>query len=60
MVLHLDNDRAGRLATKAIRTVLPEQYHTDDQPPKLGNDYNDCLCIRLGKGLTKRVKKGER
>ena len=60
VVLHLDNDRAGRLATKAICTVLPEQYRTDDQPPKQGNDYNDCLCIRLGKGLTKRVKNGER
>lgn len=60
VVLHLDNDRAGRLATKAICTVLPEQYRTDDHPPKQGNDYNDCLCIRLGKGLTKRVKNGER
>lgn len=60
VVLHLDNDRAGRLATKAIRTVLPEQYRTEDKPPKQGNDYNDCLCIRLGKGLTKRAKNSER
>lgn len=61
VVLHLDNDRAGRLATKAICTVLPEQYHAQDQPPKLGKDYNDRLCIRLGIKQTKRVKnKSER
>lgn len=27
---HLDNDRTGRLATQAIRTVLPKQYQTRD------------------------------
>ncbi|MGC4019976.1 MAG: DUF3991 and TOPRIM domain-containing protein [Muricomes sp.] len=60
VVLHLDNDRAGRFATKAIQTVLPKQYYTEDQPPKQGNDYNDCLCIQLGIGLTKRAKIGKR
>lgn len=60
VVLHLDNDRAGRLATKAIQIVLPEQYHTHSQPPKQGKDFNDCLCIRLGIGVTKRVKNSER
>ncbi|PWJ47807.1 DUF3991 and TOPRIM domain-containing protein [Faecalicatena contorta] len=60
VVLHLDNDRVGRLATKAIQTVLPTQYHTEDQPPSQGNDYNDCLCIRLGVELTKRAKNSER
>ena len=34
IVLHLDNDRIGRLATKAIRTVLPKQYQVKDEPPK--------------------------
>ena len=33
IVLHLDNDRTGRLATKAIQTVAPEKYHVKDQPP---------------------------
>lgn len=60
IVFHLDNDRAGRLATLAIRTVLPEKYHTEDEPPPRGNDYNDALCIRLGIRQTKRAKKSER
>lgn len=56
VVLHLDNDRAGRRATQAIQTVLPKQYRTRDEPPEKGNDYNDCLCICKGIGLTKRSK----
>lgn len=55
--LHLDNDRAGRLASKAIQTVLPKQYQTRDKPPPRGKDCNDCLCIQLGIGLTERAKK---
>ena len=60
IAFHLDNDKAGRLATMAIRTVLPEKYHTEDKPPPRGNDCNDCLCIRLGIRQTKRAKKSER
>ena len=56
VVFHLDNDEAGRTASRAIRTVLPEQYQTQDKPPPAGKDYNDFLCIRLGIGLTKRAK----
>ena len=57
MVFHLDNDRTGRLATQAIRTVLPKKYQTRDEPPKQGNDCNDSLCIRLGIRQTKREKR---
>lgn len=60
IIFHLDNDRAGRLATLAMRTVLPEKYHTEDKPSPGGNDYNDALCIRLGIRQTKRAKKSER
>lgn len=60
IALHLDNDRAGRLATQAIRTVLPGKYKTRDEPPTKGNDCNDSLCIRLGIRQTKRAKKSER
>lgn len=56
VVLHLDNDRAGRRATQAIQTVLPGRYQMRDEPPEKGNDCNDCLCIRKGIGLTKRSK----
>ena len=56
IVLHLDNDRIGRLATKAICTVLPKQYQVKDEPPKYGKDYNDQLCIKLNLAITKREK----
>lgn len=57
VAFHLDNDKAGRLATLAIRTVLPDRYRTEDQPPPQGKDYNDCLCLRLGLEVTKREKR---
>ena len=57
--LHLDNDRAGRLAAEAIQAVLPKQYQTENKPPPMGNDYNDSLCIRLGISLTKREKRNQ-
>lgn len=47
IVFQLDNDRAGRMATRAISTVLPQGYHIRDEPPKLGKDYNDYLCIEI-------------
>ena len=56
IVFHLDNDRIGRLATKAISTVLPKQYQVKDVPPKQGKDYNDLLCIKLNLAITKREK----
>ena len=59
IVFHLDNDRAGRLATKAIQTVLPKQYQTKDKPPLIGKDYNDYLCSRLGLQRTIREKKSQ-
>ena len=34
IVLHLDNDCIGRLATKAISTVLPKQYQVSPQSGK--------------------------
>lgn len=44
IIFHLDNDKAGRLATQAIMAVLPKQYITADSPPPSGKDYNDYLC----------------
>ncbi len=48
IVLHLDNDAAGRGATRALQAILPEQYEVIDEPPTQGKDYNDMLCQRLG------------
>ena len=48
IVLHLDNDIAGRKATKALLTILSDKYEVVDDPPQYGKDVNDFLCKRLG------------
>lgn len=45
--LHLDNDRAGRLAAMAIETVLQERYKVKNVPPPSGKDVNEYLCQKL-------------
>ena len=47
IVLHLDNDIAGRKATKALQTILKNEYEVVDDPPACGKDVNDFLCKRL-------------
>jgi len=47
IVLHLDNDKADRLAAKTIQTILPSVYIISDVPPKHGKDINDYLKITL-------------
>jgi len=61
IVLRLDNDPKGQLAATAIKTVISKEYEVSiDLSPK-GKDYNDCLCMRLGKAITpKRNKPKER
>lgn len=48
IILHLDNDEAGRLSTQAIINSLSESYKIIDEPPSYGKDYNDYLCNKLG------------
>ncbi len=48
VILHLDNDIAGRKATQGITLALPNKYEVVDDPPPNGKDINDFLCIRLG------------
>ena len=48
IVLHLDNDIAGRKAPKALQTILSDKYEVVDDPPQYGKDVNDFLCKRLG------------
>ncbi len=47
IALHLDNDTAGRLAAKTIKTILPPPYTVSHEPPERGKDYNDYLKITL-------------
>ena len=46
--LHLDNDRAGRLASTALRTVINSPYNVRDAPPPYGKDCNEYLLSLLG------------
>lgn len=48
IVLHFDNDIAGRKATKTLEILLKDRYEVVDEPPKSGKDFNDFLCIQLG------------
>ena len=58
IVFHLDNDRIGRLATKAISTVLPKQYQVKDavieRNPKTENSYR---ILRVPKVVMQEVKR---
>lgn len=48
IILHLDNDKSGRLATKALQSVLNTRYEVIDDPAPSGKDFNDFLCFRMG------------
>ena len=48
ILLHFDNDNAGRKASLALKTILPSKYEVIDSPPPCGKDYNDFLCFKLG------------
>ena len=45
--LHLDNDHAGRNASKAIKELLSNRYEIVDRPVPYGKDVNDYLCFFL-------------
>ena len=45
--LHLDNDKAGRLATKMLQTILPKHIKVIDNPPPHGKDVNDFLLSQI-------------
>lgn len=42
--LHLDNDKAGRIATISLKNSLENRFQVIDSPPKSGKDFNDFLC----------------
>ncbi len=47
--LHLDNDEAGRLASKTLELTLSDRYAVCDAPPPQGKDVNDYLLLQLGR-----------
>lgn len=54
IILHFDNDKVGRLASKALLTVIPKQYQVVDEPPPQGKDFNDFLMQTQGKNKKER------
>ncbi len=48
VVLHLDNDKTGRLCTAALKELLQNEYEIVDDPPLVGKDFNDFLLSYLG------------
>ena len=57
IVLRLDNDYAGRTAASAIQAMLADRYDVTVRSPPSGKDYNDYLCIRLGKPVTTNIER---
>ena len=55
IIMHLDNDETGRLASQAIYNVLSKGFEVIDQPVTIGKDVNDFLCY-----LKKDLKKDSR
>lgn len=57
IAIHFDNDIAGRKAATALKTVLPKTYAIVDEPPDMGKDFNDFLCIQLGIPIKKNYER---
>ena len=55
IILHLDNDETGKIATKAISTALVDKYTISNQPPPAGKDFNDYLRIKQSKTRKKEL-----
>ena len=48
IILHLDNDKTGRICTAALMELLKKDYKIVDDPPPVGKDVNDFLMSYLG------------
>lgn len=59
IILHLDNDNAGRSASRALQAILSDRYEVVDELPMQGKDYNDMLCLRLGLFKKKSRARGQ-
>lgn len=46
IIVHFDNDYAGRRATTALQVLMKDKYTVVDEPPAYGKDFNDFLNLR--------------
>ena len=56
IILHLDNDKAGRICTEALTELLKNDYEIVDRPPPFDKDCNDFLMSYLQKQRTSQSK----
>ncbi len=54
IALHLDNDAAGRNASKMIADQLGDRYIIRDEPPACGKDCNDYLMTMHQRAQSRR------
>lgn len=57
IIIHFDNDRAGREATKALELALNNKYNVYNIPAPNGKDINDYLCFILGLKSKNQIEK---
>jgi hypothetical protein len=57
IAIHFDNDKAGRTAATTLKAILPSKYEIVDEPPKVGKDFNDFLCIQMGIPIKKNYER---
>lgn len=48
IILHFDNDIAGRRATETLKILLQDKYEVVSDPSPYGKDFNDFLCFKMG------------
>lgn len=62
IVLHLDNDKVGRLCTATLKELLQKDYKIVDDPPPVGKDFNDFLLsyLRIARPMPKRERSDAR
>ena len=53
VILHLDNDCAGRWSTAALKEIMRNRWEIIDDPPPRGKDFNDFLRLYLGVPIAK-------
>ena len=54
---HFDNDLAGTLATRTMKTLLKERLEVIDFPAPCGKDFNEYLCLHTGLARSKNIER---
>lgn len=59
IMVHFDNDFAGRRAVETLKIILPE-YEVIDYPPPKGKDFNVYLILKRQRELKRKSKEVSR